>query len=112
MGSGRGCQGCIVAVAPQVGSLFPFDVDAGGQSRWSQDVSSGRKQQTSPKTVPNEDTPTDILVSEEPKQREIVVPMASPPMINRPMAAANGHSMRGNPSCNLKGVDSGERSAG
>jgi hypothetical protein len=112
MGSGRGCQGSMVAVAPQVEGLFWFDVDAGGQSRWSQDVSSGKKQDRSPKTIPNEDTPTDILVSDEPKQREIVVPMASPPTMNRPLAAANGHSLRSNPSCNLKGGDSGERSSG
>jgi len=94
IGTGRGGQGSLVAVAPQVGGLFRFDVNAGGKGRWSTDVSRGRKRHTSPNTIPNEHTYTDILEPEEPKTQEILVPIASTPAIKRP--AADGNSKGGN----------------
>jgi len=41
--TGRRGQGTLVAVSPQVGGLFRFDVDARGKGRRSRDVSRGRK---------------------------------------------------------------------
>jgi hypothetical protein len=97
MGTGRGGQGSLVAVAPQVGGLFRFDVDAGGKGRRSRDVSRGRKRYTSPNTIPNEHTYTDILEPEEPpNKKDILVPIALTPVTNRPLAAADGNSKGGN----------------
>jgi hypothetical protein len=96
MGTGHGGQRSLVAVAPQVGGLFRFDVHAGGKSRRSRDVSRGRKRHTSPNTIPNEQNYTDILEPEEPKTQDILVLIASTPTTNRPLAAANGNSKGGN----------------
>jgi hypothetical protein len=92
MGTGRGGQGSLVAVVPQVGGLFRFDVNMKipRKGRQSRDVSQGRKRHTSPSTIPNEYTYTDILELEELQQREILVPMASTQPIQRP--AAGGYS--------------------
>jgi hypothetical protein len=92
MGTGRGGQGSLVAVAPQVGGLFRFDVDARGKGYRSRDVSRGRKRHTSPNTIPNEHTYTDILEPEEPKTQKILIPITSTPTINRPRPAAGGKS--------------------
>jgi len=90
--TGRGGQGTLVAVAPQIGGLLRFDVDVArkGQSR---DVSRD-KRYTVPNTIANEHTYTDILEPEEPKTQEILVPIASTTAINRP--AAGGNSKGGN----------------
>jgi hypothetical protein len=84
-------QGSLVAVAPQVGGLFRFDVDAGRKGRRSRDVSRD-KQYTAPNAIPNEHTYTDILEPEEPKTQEILIPIASTPTINRSRPAAGGKS--------------------
>jgi len=94
MGTGRGGQGSLVAVAPQVGGLFRFNVDVGRKGHRSRDVSRERKRYTSPNTIPSEHTYTDILEPEEPKTQEILVPIASTPAIKRP--AADGNSKGGN----------------
>jgi hypothetical protein len=90
-------QGSLVAVAPQVGGLFRFDVDmkVARKGRRSRDVSRD-KRYTAPNAIPNEHTYTDILEPEEPKTQEISVPIASTPVINRPLAAADGNSKGGN----------------
>jgi hypothetical protein len=93
--TGRGGQGSLVAVAPQVGGLFRFDVDARGKGRRSRDVSRD-KRYTAPNTILNEHTYTDILEPEEPKTQDISVPIASTTAINRPLAAANSNSKGGN----------------
>jgi hypothetical protein len=85
-------QGSLVAVAPQVGGLFRFDVDVdvAGKGRRSRDVSRGRKRHTSPNTIPNEHTYTDILEPEEPpNKKDILVTIASTPTIKRPAAGGN-----------------------
>jgi len=75
-------QGSLVAVAPQVGGLFWFDVDVARQSCWSRDVSRD-KRYTSPNAIPNEHTYTDILEAEEPTNgKDISVPIAPTPVIN------------------------------
>jgi len=89
IGTGRGGQGSLVAVAPQVGGLFRFDVDAARNDRRSRDVSRD-KRYTAPNATPNEHTYTDILEPEEPKTQDILVPIASKSTINRP--AAGGKS--------------------
>jgi hypothetical protein len=75
-------------VAPQVGGLFRFDVDAGGKGHRSRDVSRD-KRYTAPNAIQNEHTYTDILEPEEPKTREISVPIASTLAIQRPAAGGN-----------------------
>jgi hypothetical protein len=93
-------QGSLVAVAPQVGGLFLFDVDVARKGRRSRDVSRERKRHTSPNTIPSEHTYTDILEPEEPtNKQEILVPIASKSAINRP--AAGGKS-GGNSSGQMK----------
>ena len=83
MGTGRGGQGSLVAVAPQIGGLFRFDVDARGKGRRSRDVSRERKRYTAPNATPNEHVYTDILEPEKPtNKRDISVPIASTPTIN------------------------------
>jgi hypothetical protein len=96
MGTGRGGQRSLVAVAPQIGGLFRFDVETGGKSRRSRDVSRGRKRHTSPNTILNEYTYTDIFEPDEPKTQDILVLIASTLTTNRPLAAANGNSKGGN----------------
>ena len=41
--TGRGCHETVVAIAPQVGSLFRFNVDGRGKGRRSRDGMRGRK---------------------------------------------------------------------
>jgi hypothetical protein len=82
-------QGSLVAVAPQVGGLFRFDVDARGKGRRSRAVSRD-KRYTAPNTIPSEHTYTDILEPEEPTTQEISIPIAPTPAIKRP--AAGGKS--------------------
>ena len=97
MGTGRGGQGSLVAVAPQVGGLFRFDVDVkvARKGHRSRDVSRD-KRYTAPNAIPNEHTYTDILEPEEPKTKEMLIPIASTPAINRPLAAAARYSKGGN----------------
>jgi hypothetical protein len=105
-------QGSLVAVAPQVGGLFRFDVDVARKGRRSRDVSRD-KRYTAPNVIPNEHVYTDILEPEEPtNKQEILVPIASTPTINRPLAAADGNSKGSNPGGNSKGGNSGGSSAG
>jgi len=91
-------QGSLVAVAPQVGGLVRLDVDmkVARRGHQSRDVSTERKRYTAPNTIPSEHTYTDILEPEEPKTREILVPIASTPATNRPLAAADSNSKGGN----------------
>jgi len=99
--TGRGGQGTLVAVTPQVGGLFRFDVDAGGTGRRSRDVTRD-KRYTAPNAIPNEHTYTDILEPEEKKRQEMLVPIALTTAINRP--AAGGYSRGGNAgSCSAAG---------
>jgi len=96
--TGHGGQASLVAVAPQVGGLFRFDVDVkvARKGHRSRDVSRD-KRYTAPNTIPSEHTYTDILEPEEPtNKRDILVPVASTPTINRPLAAADGNSKGGN----------------
>jgi len=86
--TGRGGHGNLVAVALQVGGLFRFDVDAGGNGRRSREVFRD-KRYTAPNAFPNEHTYTDILEPVELKTREISVPIALTPAINRPAAGGN-----------------------
>ena len=91
--------GTLVAVAPQVGGLFWFDVDVARKSHRSRDVSKERKRCTSPNTIPSEHTYTDIFEPEEPpNNKDILVPIASTPAINRPLAAAARYSKGGSSS--------------
>ena len=78
-------QGSLVAVAPQVGGLFRFDVDVARKGHRSRDVSRD-KRYTAPNTTPNEHTYTDILEPEEPKTQEILGPITLTPVIQRPAA--------------------------
>jgi hypothetical protein len=100
MGTGCGGQGSLVAMAPQIGGVFRFDVDARGQGRRSRDVSRDQRY-TAPNATPNEHTYTyileleeptymDVLDSEEQKTQDILVPITSKSTINRP--AAGGKS--------------------
>jgi len=83
MGTGRGGQGSLVAVAPQVGGLFRFDVDVkvARKGHRSRDVSRD-KRYTAPNAIPNEHTYTDILELEEPKTKVMLIPIGSTPAIN------------------------------
>jgi hypothetical protein len=93
MGTGRGGQGSLVAVAPQVRGLFRFDVDmkVARKGHRSRDVSRERKRYTAPNAIPNEHVYTDILEPEEPtNKQEISVSIAPTPAIKRP--AAGGKS--------------------
>jgi hypothetical protein len=106
--TGRGGPGTLVAVAPQVGGLFRFDVKVARKGHRSRDVLdvSRDKRYTAPNAIPNEHTYTDILEPEEPKTQEILVPIASTPTINRPLAAADGNSKGSDPGGNSKGGNS------
>ena len=74
-----------------------MDVKVARKGHRSRDVSRERKRYTSPSTIPSEHTYSDILEPEEPtNKREILVPIASTPMINRPLAAADVNSKGGN----------------
>jgi hypothetical protein len=55
-----------------------------------------RTRYTSPNTIPNDRTYPDILHTEKPMAQEILVPIASTPGTNRPLAAANSNSKGGN----------------
>jgi len=89
-------QGSLVAVAPQIGGLFQFDVKVARKGHRSRDVSRERKRYTSLNTIPTEHTYTDILEPEEPtNKKDILVPIASTPTIERPLAAAHGKLQRG-----------------
>ena len=83
IGTGHGGQGSLVAVAPQVGGFFRFDVDAGGKGHRSRDVSRVRKRDRSPNTIPSEHTYMDILEPTEPThKKDILVLIALTPAIN------------------------------
>jgi len=95
-------QGSHVAVSPQVEGLFLFDMDVATKGcQWS-DVSRD-KLYTAPNAILNEHTYMCILEQEELKTQEILIPIASTPMINRPLAVADNSS---------KGHDSGGNSNG
>jgi hypothetical protein len=103
--TGRGGPGTLVAVAPQVGGLFRFDVKVARKGHRSRDESRERKRYTSPNAIPSEHTYTDILEPEEPKTREILVPITSTPAIKRPAADSNskgGNSGGGNAAGQLR----------
>jgi hypothetical protein len=58
--------------------------------------------------IPNEYTYTDILELQEPiNKKDILVPIASTPTINRPLAAANSNSKCSNSGCNSMSGNSG-----
>ena len=82
-------QGSLVAVAPQVGGLYRFNVDVARKGRRSRDVSRD-KRYTAPNTVSNEHTYTDILEREEAtNKKDILVPITSTSAIKRPAAGGN-----------------------
>jgi len=101
--TGCGHQGNHVAVAPQAGDLFGFDVNVARKGCQSRDGSSDKRYRE-PNTILNEHTYTDILQAEEPNTQDRSVPIASTPATNRPLAAGNGNSKGGNPGSSSAGL--------